>query len=93
MNNIDTMINFIAQRTTHSAAIAARRGREQRGYSFQFGTLGQRAMGIEYPSRVTPAQRQAIADALTARGFTVQTNTELKRNTTTPTFFSFTVTL
>jgi len=92
MNNIDTMINFIAERTTHSAAVAVRRGREQRGYSFQFGTLGQRAMGIEYPSRVTPAHRQTIADALTARGFTVQTNTEtnLKGNTT---FFSFTVTL
>ena len=92
MNNIDTMINFIAERTTRSAAIAARRGREQRGYSFQFGTLGQRAMGVAYPSRVTPAHRQTIADALTERGFTVQTNTEtnLKGNTT---FFSFTVTL
>ena len=93
MSNIDTIIQHIATHTTNSAAIAAERGRKQRGWIVELGHLGQRAMGVEYPSPVTPAQRQHIAAELTGRGFTVQTNTERRGNAQTERFFSFTVTL
>ena len=91
MTNLTTMIDFIAARTTRRAASAARRGVEQHGLNIQFGTLNQRAMGIEWPTKVTPAHRQAVADELTRRGFAVRTNTktDLRGRTT---FFSFTVT-
>jgi hypothetical protein len=94
MNAIDrsTAIESIAARATRSAATAARRGTENRGWSGGFSKAAQRGMGIDYPAGATAADREIIAAALTDLGFTVRPNCEWSPRWGLNTFVSFTVT-
>lgn len=93
MNRTDaqTAIEYIADRAMRTAANAARFNRDNLGWPAEFGTLAQRGMGISYPTPATAAQRDEVAAILTARGFTVRTNTDTNRRGRV-TFRSFTVT-
>jgi predicted methyltransferase MtxX (methanogen marker protein 4) len=91
-NDKNTAIQNIAARATRSAAAFARRGIENRGCIAGFSKGAQRAMGIDYPTGATAADREIIAAALTDRGFTVRTNSEWTPRHGRETFISFTVT-
>lgn len=89
-DRLDALSNAIAACATKRAAIAARRGRESRGYYAAFSLGAQRAYRIGYPVRVTTDDREIIAASLRALGFTVDTNTRTDAKGRT-TFVSYTV--
>ena len=87
-DTINQIIEFAAARATKRAAIAARRGIENRGFCCELGSRGQKGMHVRNPTRLTEDHRNQIAARLTGMGFTVSTNTKTDKAGRT-TFASF----
>lgn len=83
----EAIINYIAAKADKRARLVDIKGRRvERSWGVGLAKRDQRAMGIDYPSAVSPERRELIVSTLRARGYKVEEVVLFSKNLGTPRF-------